>query len=131
MYCEHCGNKIDGSHKFCTKCGSSVFQVVKRGGPIQETSVVANEKWWQRLLKVAYIVLYLPLLLIIPIVWAANASSYNYSSSSYTDTSGTAFWYCLLTLLIYMVIARLIKIAVVYIAAGRRPEWKKEFRKFF
>ncbi len=131
MFCENCGNKIDGSYKFCTKCGNTTVQS-ERKNPISQTNEVPlNERWWHRLLKVGYIILYIPLLGIIPIVWSANSSSYNYSSSSYTDTTGTAFWYCLLTLLIYMAIARLIKIAVLYIVMGRKPEWKKEFKKLF
>lgn len=130
MFCEHCGNKIDGSHKFCTKCGHSTLQSEIKNS-ISQTGVSLNEKWWHRLLKVIYIILYIPLLGILPLVWTENSSSYNYYSSSSTDTSGTAFWYCLLTLVIYMAVARLIKIAVLYIAMGRKPEWKKEFKKLF
>jgi cytoskeletal protein RodZ len=68
----------------------------------------------------------LPLLIIIPVVWSENSYSY-YGGGS----EGEAFWYSLLTLVIYMAIARLIKIAVLYVALGRKPEWKKEFKKLF
>ncbi len=131
MFCENCGNKNDGSYKFCTKCGHPTVSSVASSDTKRNFTATLDDRWWHRLLKVAYIILYIPLLGIIPIVWSANSSSYNYYSSSSTDTSGTAFWYCLLTLVIYMVIARLIKIAVLYIAMGRKPEWKKEFKKLF
>jgi len=42
-----------------------------------------------------------------------------------------AFWYSLLALAIYVVIARLIKIAFLYIALGQSPEWEKQFTKPF
>ena len=134
MFCTNCGNTIQDGHKFCITCGQSGIHEVKNEMPIQKSTVVLDEKWWHRLLKVAYILIYIPLLLIIPIVWSGNSSSYSgyYAGQShYDDTYGEAFRYSLLTLLIYLVIARLIKIAVLYIAMGRRPEWKKEFKKVF
>jgi len=51
--------------------------------------------------------------------------------SHYEDTYGMAFWYSILALMIYVAIIRLIKVAVLYITIGRKPEWKKEFRKLF
>ncbi len=133
MFCEHCGNKLDISYKFCTKCGQLVFSAQTKTTAIKQPALTLNDKWWYRLLKVIYILLYVPLLGIIPLVWSENSSSYNYFSRPYTvtDTSGSAFWYCLLTLVIYIIIARLIKISVLYISIGRKPEWKKEFKKLF
>lgn len=126
MYCEHCGNKLEQGYKFCTKCGHSTVPVMVQASTIQHVTLSLNEKWWHRLLKVLYVVLYLPLLVIIPLVWSEN--SYSYYGNGNTDE---AFWYSLLTLIIYIVIARLIKIAVLYVALGRKPEWKKEFKKLF
>lgn len=131
MFCENCGTKLQDGHRFCTTCGHSTVQPERNNPASQAVTASLNEKWWQRFLKVIYIVLYIPLLGILPIVWSANSSSYNYYSSTSTDTSGTAFWYCLLTLLIYMAIVRLIKIAVLYIAVGKKPEWKKELKRPF
>lgn len=129
MYCENCGNKLDTSHKFCTKCGHSAASTDSK--ITKQNHSTLDERWWHRLLKVLYIIAYLPLLLIIPLVWSENSSSYDYYSRTYTDTIGEAFWYSLLTLVIYMAVVRLIKIAVLYIAVGRKPEWKKEFKKLF
>jgi uncharacterized membrane protein len=126
MYCEHCGKKIEQGHKFCTKCGHSTVPAQVKNNTTQQPVFSLNDKWWHRLLKVLYVVAYLPLLIIIPIVW--NENSYSYYGG---DTLGGAFWYSLLTLAIYMVIVRLIKIAVLYVVLGRKPEWKKEFKKLF
>ena len=126
MFCENCGNKLKEGHQFCTECGySTVSDMLKK--PVANHPLTTNERWWHRLLKVLYIIAHLPLLIIIPIVWSSNSSNY-YTGA---DTSGTAFWYSILTLLIYMAIVRLIKIAVLYVSAGRKPEWKKEFKKLF
>ncbi len=126
MYCEHCGTKLEQGHKFCTKCGHSTVPVQTKTATAHQPALSLNDKWWHRLLKVLYVVSYLPLLVIIPVVWSENSYSY-YGGGS----EGEAFWYSLLTLVIYMVIARLIKIAVLYVALGRKPEWKKEFKKLF
>lgn len=126
MYCEHCGTKLEQGHKFCTKCGHSTVPVQTKTASAHQPALSLNDKWWHRLLKVLYVVTYLPLLVIIPVVWSENSYSY-YGGGS----SGEAFWYSLLTLVIYMAIARLIKIAVLYVALGRKPEWKKEFKKLF
>ena len=126
MYCEHCGNKIEQGYKFCTKCGHSTIPVQTRTPSTSQPELSLNDKWWHRLLKVLYVVFYLPLLVIIPLVWSEN--SYSYYGN---DNTGEAFGYSLITLLIYMVIVRLIKIAVLYVALGRKSEWKKEFKKLF
>jgi hypothetical protein len=123
MFCENCGNKNQEGHKFCTKCGHLVDSTKEKTNFVKQTPLTLNEKWWHRLLKVLYIVGYLPLLLIIPLVWSEN--------SCYYCSDGDAFWYSLLTLVIYVAIIRLIKVAVLYVAMGRRPEWKKEFKKLF
>ena len=75
--------------------------------------------------------LVLVFLLVIPLVWSENSSNYDYYTRSYTDTTGEAFWYSLLTLIIWVVVVRLIKITFLYIALAQKPQWKKEFKKFF
>lgn len=122
MFCENCGNKNQEGHKFCTKCGHLVDSKEKVS-ITKQAPLMLNENWWHRLLKVLYIVGYIPLLIIVPVVWSANSCYYCSGSDS--------FWYSLLTLAIYVVVIRLIKIAVLYVAMGRRPEWKKEFKKLF
>ena len=122
MYCENCGNKILEGYKFCTKCGFSVVSGIHNDKSINEKLKNKDEKWWHRLLKVLYITSYMPLLIIIPIVWSEN--------SCYYCSNGDSFWYSVLTLVIYIVIIRLIKIAVLYVTSGRRPEWRKEFKRF-
>src|SRR3989344_632800 len=112
MFCEHCGNKIQDGYKFCTKCGNSTTSNLSKNFSTS-SKLTHNETWWIRLLKVLYIIIHLPLLLIIPLVWSANTESCYYSCSGST---GQAFWYSLLTLVIYIVIIRLIKLATMYIA---------------
>lgn len=127
MFCENCGNKLKEGHKFCTQCGHSNAPETKQ----EKSPTLSDEKWWYRLAKVFYVLLYLPLLLVIPLVWSENSSSYNYYTSSYTDTTGEAFWYSLLTLVVWVIVVRLIKITFLYIALAQKPRWKKEFKKFF
>jgi hypothetical protein len=129
MYCEHCGTKLEQGHKFCTKCGHSTIPVQTRTAAAQQPAL--GDKWWHRLLKVLYVVAYLPLLGIIPLVWSENTPYCSTYSSYCSGSYGEAFWYSLLTLVIYMAVLRLIKIAVLYVALGRKPEWKKEFKKLF
>lgn len=125
MNCDNCGNKLDSSDKFCTKCGTRVDDK-----PHLATSDVSNEKWWLRLLKVGYILLYIPLIITVIATWFINSTSWDYYTG-YTNTYGTAFWYSLLSLAICMVIIRIIKIAVLYVVIGQKPLWKKEFKRWY
>lgn len=127
MYCENCGNKINSSDRFCTKCGHSQIDQTVAAKPSQHTNL--NDKWWYRLLLVIYVSVHLPLLAIIPLVWNENLP-YCYSYSCH-GSYGEAFWYSLLTLAIYIGVLRLIKIAIMYIAFSEKPKWKKEFKKLY
>lgn len=134
MYCENCGNKNDGSHKFCTKCGrptvsdSAFSQTIKRN-PVRSL----DERWWHRLLKVVYIFLYIQILWIVPVVWSTNSTDYDYYGGQYhyTDTTGEAFWYSILAIVIFVVVLRLIKLTVLYITLAQKPIWRDEFKKLF
>lgn len=133
MYCHKCGNEIKENDKFCTKCGQPVVvaeKIIREGHHI---SPVINDKWWQRLLKVVYIFLWLQILWIVPVVWSVNSTDYNYYSGQYhyTGTYGSAFWYSVLAIIIFIATIRLLKITALYIALGRKPEWKKQFKKLF
>ena len=134
MFCEKCGNKIDESSKFCEKCGNRFIQEESRFETHPDKSELEN-KWWLRLMKVAYIILYIILIPILLVVWSENATNYSYNSytrsSTYTSTIGDAFWYSLLTLVIYLSIIRLIKISILYIFLGLKPSWKSEFKKLW
>lgn len=130
MFCENCGNKLKEGYKFCTKCGHSNPSEVK------DEPVLSDEKWWSRLAKVIYIGLYLPLPLVLIAVWAENSQScvssfYPTYSRTCTDTIGEAFLLTLLTLVAWVVVLRLIKIIFLYIALAQKPQWKREFKKFF
>lgn len=127
MFCTNCGSKNENDSKFCIKCGN-LITLDQEETLIKRPQDTLNENWWIRLLKVLYIFIHIPLLIIIPVVWNTNTESCYYTCSGST---GEAFWYSLLTLVIYMVIVRLIKLATIYIAMGRKPRWKKEFKKFF
>lgn len=131
MFCTNCGNTIQDGHKFCIKCGQSGVRETKNAMLIQKSSVVIDEKWWQRLLKVLYIFLCLQILWIVPAVWGSNlpyCSTYsNYCSGSYSES----FWYSVLAIVIFVFVTRLIKITILYVVIGRKPEWKKEFKRLF
>lgn len=137
MYCENCGNKIENKDKFCMRCGHSIINedAIETTAKQKENVVPNNESRWHRLFKVAYIFLYVFLLIIIPGVWSENSSSYTYSyifsRGTYENTYGKAFWYSLLTLIIYLAVIRIIKIIFLYIVYGIKPEWKKEFKRFY
>jgi hypothetical protein len=132
MFCEKCGNKLKENHKFCTGCGHSNIDKQESKPAIVN---ILEQKWWFRFSKVLYIFLYGLLLLIIPLVWSENSSTYTGYSTTYggryEDTYGKAFWYSLLTLLVYIAIMKLIKITFLYIAFGQKPQWKREFKKLF
>ena len=134
MFCENCGSKIDSSHKFCIKCGRSISADTKKTSTPNLTPQ-KEDKWWHRLSRVFYIVLYLPLLLIVPLVWSENTPSSYYSyyskETTYSGSYGEAFWYSLITLIIYLVVVRLIKITFQYIVSAKRPEWGKEFKRLY
>ena len=133
MFCENCGNKLQEGHRFCTKCGHANGSTVKNIPTIQQP-VTKNEKWWHRLLKVVYVFVYLQILWIVPVVWSSNSSSYSgyYGGTyHYVDTPGAAFWYSVLAIVIFVVVLRLIKLSVRYVALGEKPEWHKEIRKLF
>ena len=132
MFCEYCGNKNDESHRFCTKCGRPTFTSNLTLG--DKKNLALDEKWWHRLLKVIYLLSYVPLLIILPFVWSENSSryvGYSFGRYQYEDTYSEAFWYSLLALAIYLVIIRLLKNIFQYIVWGQKPEWKKEFRKLY
>lgn len=122
MHCENCGQKLESNQTYCTSCGTKVSH--------QENQNFSSDSWWLRLLKVAYIILYIPLPFILYITWTINASTWDYYAGS-KDNSAAAFWYCVLAAIIYLTIIRLIKIAILFIALGSRPKWKKEFKQIY
>lgn len=130
LFCHKCGKKLAEDERYCSGCGTNVFQEssVNTDSPDRLNT---DGRWWLRLAKVFYIVLYLPLLLVIPLVWSSNAPYYSSYSHQYYGSYTEAFWYSLLTLTIYVLIIRLIKIAFLYIAMGEKPKWQNEFTKFF
>lgn len=121
MFCTNCGKKISESATFCTECG-------KPTSPEAEVKTSQNlnleQKWWLRLARVIYIGLYIVLPFLLIAVWNEN-------SGGYYGSEEEAFWFTLLTFVIYVVFARLSKIVFFYIAFAQKPQWKKEFKKFF
>ena len=134
MYCENCGDKLDAGHKFCTKCGHSNTADIPKTAAVNQT-VPREDKWWHRLSRVVYIALYLPLLGIIPLVWSENVANsyYDYYTKKtiYYGSDGEAFWYSFLTLVIYMIVLRLIKITFQYIVSAKKPQWGEEFKRLY
>ncbi len=124
---------MSNNDKFCIKCGHSI------GQEDQSKTVSTNhldQKWWLRLVKVIYIGLYIPLPVVLFLVWSENSEYcfYGYYPNSNLTCIGTlseAFWYSLLTFVIWVVVLRLAKAAFLYISLAQKPQWKKEFKKFF
>jgi len=117
MFCTNCGKKIPERAIFCTECGKSTDRETE--SKISQNSSL-DQKWWLRLAKVVYIGLYIVLPFLLIIIWDEN--------SYYPED---AFWLTLITFILYVVSARLIKIIFIYIAFAQKPQWKKEFKKFF
>ncbi len=137
MFCTNCGNKIEQSDKFCTKCGSLSMKekedIVKVIPTHTASPVFSEDKWWQRLLKVGYIFLCLQILWIVPVVWSVNSSTYvgGYYDGGYKQTPDEAFWYSVLAIIIFMTLTRLLKITVLYVSVGKKPNWAREFKKLY
>jgi ABC-type uncharacterized transport system fused permease/ATPase subunit len=118
MFCVTCGNELDEVEKFCTECGNTTT-------PEESvTEIVSEERWWHRLGIVIYITVHLPLLIIVPLVWSSNAEYYSSYSNTYRGSDGDAFWYSVLTIIIYIGVIRLMKMAVKYITKGIKPKWR-------
>lgn len=118
MFCKNCGKKIEESHEFCTKCGHP--NTIKSSDKAFLNQESFDQKWWLRLVKVIYISLYIILLFLIIFIWNEN--------SRYPEE---AFGFSLMTFIIYIVVLRLIKVTFFYIAFAEKPQWKKEFKKYF
>lgn len=55
MYCKNCKQKLDKADKFCTGCGTAV----QNSNTLPQTATTPQpEKWWYRLLKVIYIIVF-------------------------------------------------------------------------
>lgn len=130
MYCHKCGSEINRDDKFCIKCGFLISSEKTIDKP-----AISEDKWYLRLAKVVYIISYIPLPFVIFGVWISNhpRSYYDSYTHEYTiyGSYGEAFWYSVLALVAWIVILRLIKIAVLFIFTAQKPKWEMEFRKFF
>ena len=125
MYCENCGNNYTENDKFCIKCGNPV------NGQVSATnreSEAQNDRRWHRLAAVIYVLAHLPLLAVVFVVWSENSTQYSYYTKTYRDTSGEAFWYCLVTIFFWLLTLRLIKMAARYVAKGTKPRFRDLLR---
>ncbi|HBD24526.1 MAG: hypothetical protein A2566_03770 [Candidatus Zambryskibacteria bacterium RIFOXYD1_FULL_40_13] len=107
MVCEKCGNPIKDEDRFCTYCGEPVSKVNQE---TQQRNLNLDEKWWTRFSKVLNITLYIPLLIIIYIVWSLNSTTLVgslFGEYEYKNTYGKAFWYSFIVVLIYVAIMRI------------------------
>ncbi len=123
MYCEKCGNEYGAEDKFCIKCGSPVGQALGMK-PRSSIDIKMNERWYHRLGTVVYVIAHLPLLIIVPLVWTENAERYSTYSRTYYGSDSEALWYCVLTIFIWVLVLRLIKMALKYIVSGQKPKFK-------
>ena len=129
MFCTNCGKTIAINSAFCVDCGRPISQE-----EIKTSSTTGlDKKWWFRLAIVIYICLYVPLPFAVVAAWVVNDPESYYDSYFKTWHSygsyGEALWYSLLTLVIWLVVLRLVKIIFLYIAFAQRPQWKRELKK--
>jgi len=128
MFCTNCGNKIDLNEKFCTNCGFQVMSAnnISIAPEVKDTPTLnkKNERWYHRLGVVIYFVAHLPLLFIVPVVWSENASYYSTYSKKFYGSDAEAFGYSLLTIIIWLIVLRLLKMATKYIVIGKKPKMK-------
>lgn len=125
MFCEKCGNKYGEAEKFCIKCGNSLGETMT---PRNTPTTNKDERWWHRLANVVYVAAHLPLLLMVPLVWTENAREYSSYYKEYRGSDGEALWYCILTIVIWVAVLRLIKMAVRYVGVGVKPSFKDLLR---
>jgi len=126
MFCEKCGNKYTEGENFCIKCGGALDGSATPVSRVPETK--KDERWWHRLANVVYVAAHLPLLLVVPLVWSENARRYSSYYKEYRGSDGEALWYCILTIVIWLAVLRLIKMSVRYVAGGVRPVYKDLLR---
>ena len=128
MFCTNCGNEIISHEKFCTNCGLKVMSANKSSiaSEFKDVSIlkIENGKWYHRLVVVIYVVAHLPLLFIIPAVWSANARYYSTYSKKFYGSDAEAFGYSILTIIIWLIVLRLIKMATKYVVLGKKPNIK-------
>jgi len=127
MFCTNCGKKKEDTEKFCTQCGESGNGEVLISD-YAATNEKVNERWWDRLFRVFYITVHLPLLLIVPIVWSENALQYSSYYKTWRGSDVVAFWYSVLTIFFWLLALRLIKMAIKYIVKGTSPKFNDLLR---
>src|SRR3989338_11021318 len=129
MFCTNCDNKIVGSQKFCIRCGIAVPPEI---GMKLEDSSRYDKKWWLRIVKVLYILFYLPLPFVAFFVWdAKKLHDCGFTRVVYCGLTQEAFWYTTLTVAIWIIVLRVLKIIFHYIVFGVKPSWKTEFKKLY
>lgn len=124
MFCIKCGNKYEEDENFCKECG-----VIKES--LSQSKNRSEDKWWLRLARVVYIFLVLMLVTIAVSVGLVNKPYYSNYYDSYIGSYGEMFGYTFLTLFVGILVLKFVKLSSTYVVFGKRPEWRKEFKKFF
>lgn len=127
MFCENCWNKLQKSDKFCSSCGQKNTDLEDNNKVHDEN--ILEQKWWLRLIKVIYVILWVPLPIIIITAWNINEPYYSTYGTYWSYEE--AFWYALVFWWLYFCLIKCIKLAFLYIALGKKPKWKQEFKKLF
>ncbi len=104
MFCTNCGNKIGIDDKHCTNCGNGLVNVRVEETSRSDQKAVNNNRWWHRLGMVIYVFFNLLLLPVVALELSENVE----------------FFGIFTTIVIWLLVLRLIKIAVRYIASGRK-----------
>ncbi len=121
MYCKECGHEYGTDEKYCIKCGKSLDS--NYGGTGE------GGRWYHRLGMVIYVFFNLLLLPVVFAVWSESSKTYvsdggygyNYH---YEYDYVMGLWYSFLTVVVWLLVLRLIKIALRYIATGRKFQFK-------
>lgn len=122
MFCTTCGNRLNDGNNHCTNCGASVVSTGTTASNHSEQKVVTESKWWHRLGLVIYIFFNILLIPVVFAVWSGNSTSYvsDMGYYHYENSYGLAFWYSFLTIIIWLLVLRLIKIALRYVVSGKK-----------
>jgi hypothetical protein len=127
MFCTNCGKGIDGNEKFCINCGRALTKDSGVTSEVKQTvveKVSSDERWYHRLGTVVYVLAHLPLLFVVPFVWSENARYYDVYFETYRGSDGEAFVWVIITIVIWLLVLRGIKMMLRYVVGGYRPSIK-------
>ena len=90
-----------------------------------------EQKWWFRIAKVLYIVLYIFFVAVVVGAGIENFYGYSTDGNEIIYTPGSAFLNVLVSIIIGFFVIKSIKMTFFYIFLAQKPHWKKELSRIF